>query len=214
MDFLYYETYHLQIFRRVVACLYKDLGGIIMRSNAIKKLVFMALFTGLTTLGTMAITVPMPFTGGYVHLGDPIVILSGILLGPVYGAIAAGLGSALADILLSWAFYAPATFIVKAALAFFVGLAYHKINGDTREMDVKVRSVYHAVVAYIIIVGGYFITDFTLFYLLPAQMGGDSAIAVASFMIGPNSLQIGFGIVVSLLLRPLLVKPFKQIYHL
>ena len=58
-----------------------------------------ALMAAMACVATMVIKIPIPATGGYINLGDCIVLLSGIILGPVYGGIAAGLGSALADLL-------------------------------------------------------------------------------------------------------------------
>ena len=57
-----------------------------------------ALFADLTAVTTM---IHFHFPGvptGYVNLGDCLVIVSGILLGPVYGGAAAGIGSALVDL--------------------------------------------------------------------------------------------------------------------
>ena len=45
-----------------------------------KKLVLSALFMALTCVATMSIRIPTPGTGGYIHPGDAIVILSGALL--------------------------------------------------------------------------------------------------------------------------------------
>lgn len=60
------------------------------------KLVFAALFAALTTVATMFIHYTT--LKGYIHLGDCMVLLSGFLLGPVYGAAAGGIGSMLADV--------------------------------------------------------------------------------------------------------------------
>ena len=48
-------------------------------------MVFAALFAALACVATMSLHIPTPGTGGYIHPGDAIVVLSGILLGPVYG---------------------------------------------------------------------------------------------------------------------------------
>ena len=50
----------------------------------LKKYVLSALFAALCCIATMLIQCPSP-TGGYIHLGDGFVILSGIILGPIYG---------------------------------------------------------------------------------------------------------------------------------
>ncbi len=44
---------------------------------------------------TMFPQIPTPATNGYVHLGDSLVLVSAWALGPVYGPLAAGIGSAL-----------------------------------------------------------------------------------------------------------------------
>lgn len=82
-----------------------------------KDLALTALFIAMCTLATMFIRIPLP-TSGYANLGDAFVLLAGWILGPLYGAIAAGLGSALAD-LLGYPIYAPITLIIKFLVAFF-----------------------------------------------------------------------------------------------
>ena len=97
-----------------------------MTDYKIKNLTTTALFMALTAIATMIIKIPTPGTGGYVHLGDAFVILSGILLGPIYGAIAGGMGSALADLLSGYFIYVPITFFIKALIGAGVGVIYHK----------------------------------------------------------------------------------------
>lgn len=70
------------------------------------KLVLTALMVCLVLLATYIIKIPSPFTQGYVHLGDTMIFLSVLLLGKKGGAAAAGLGSALADLLGGYAAYA------------------------------------------------------------------------------------------------------------
>lgn len=99
-----------------------------MMSNKTLKLVTAALLAALTCIATMIIQIPTPVTSGYIHLGDGFVILSGILLGPAYGAAAAGIGSMLADLLSGYAAYAPITLTVKALAALFASLIFHALQ--------------------------------------------------------------------------------------
>ena len=64
-----------------------------MTNEKLKKLILTALFAALACIATMIMKIPTPGTGGYIHVGDAIVILSGVVLGPWYGFAAAGLGS-------------------------------------------------------------------------------------------------------------------------
>lgn len=58
-----------------------------------REIVLTALFAALACVATMVIRIPTPATSGYIHPGDAIVILCGLILGPRYGFLAAGLGS-------------------------------------------------------------------------------------------------------------------------
>ena len=76
-----------------------------------KKLAFAALFATLCCVATLIVSVPLP--NGYFNTGDVFVLLSGWCLGPIYGAAAAAVGSALADVWSGFALYAPATFFYQ-----------------------------------------------------------------------------------------------------
>ena len=91
-----------------------------MKDKTIKKLVFAALFAALSCVATMVIRIPTPI-GGYIHAGDAVVLLSAFLLGPWWGAAAAGLGSALADLIAAYGLYVPGTFVIKFIVALLAG---------------------------------------------------------------------------------------------
>ena len=84
--------------------------------NTTKKIVTAALFASLVCVATMIVKIPSPMKG-YLNLGDCVVLLCGWLLSPLYGFLAAGLGSALADLFSGYIIYAPATFIIKGGMA-------------------------------------------------------------------------------------------------
>ena len=69
-----------------------------MRDANIKKLVLAALMAALTYVATSIVQIPSPMQG-YVNLGDCIVLLSGWILGPWWGAAAGGIGSMLVDLI-------------------------------------------------------------------------------------------------------------------
>ena len=92
-----------------------------MKHEQVKNLTLAAMFAALCCVATMVIQVPSPMNG-YVNLGDCFVLLSGFLLGPFWGAAAAGIGSMMADILLSYAHYAPGTFVIKGCMAIAAAL--------------------------------------------------------------------------------------------
>lgn len=120
-----------------------------------KKLVVTALLAALTTVSTMVIQIPLPF--GYVNLGDMFVLLSAFVLGSWYGVISAGIGSALADIILGYAIYAPGTFVIKGLMAFVAGIIV-KIFSHKCKSKIILYTI-AGLVAEVIMVIGYFFYD-------------------------------------------------------
>ena len=126
----------------------------------------------LTCAATMVVRVPAP-SGGYMNLGDTLVLLSAWLLGPWYGAAAAGIGSALAD-LIGYPLYAPATLLIKGGMAIIAGLLLRK--GKSRLLP--------TLPAEALMVVGYWVFDGILTGSLPGAAAG----------IPSNLVQAGFGI--------------------
>jgi uncharacterized membrane protein len=93
-----------------------------------------AIFSGLICVLTMIVSIPIPATQGYINIGDAGVMICGLLFGPIIGGFSGGIGSALADMLLGFTFYAPGTLIIKGLEGFLVGLIanpkryYKKLN--------------------------------------------------------------------------------------
>ena len=118
--------------------------------HPIRKIVMAALFAALCCAATMVIQIPSPMQG-YVNLGDCVVLLSGWMLGPWYGLAAAGIGAAMADVLLSYAHYAPGTLVINGLMALVCGLlAARRTEGGF------VRRVISGAAAEVLMVAGYF----------------------------------------------------------
>lgn len=89
------------------------------------KIAAVAVFGALVFVSNM-ISVPIPVAIGDVsriHMGNIFCLLSGFVLGPVGGGLAAGIGSALYDLTNpAYIASAPFTFAFKFLLAFVCGL--------------------------------------------------------------------------------------------
>ena len=96
--------------------------------NKTQTMVKGALLAALTTVATMVIHIPSP-TNGFVNLGDCFVLLAGWLLGPFWGFLAGGIGSAMADMLLGYTHYVPGTFIIKGLTALIAAVLFEKLKG-------------------------------------------------------------------------------------
>ncbi len=166
------------------------------RGSNIKKLTVSSLLAALTCLGTLAVLNYSP-AGGYIHLGDCLVLLSGFLMGPLWGGIAAGLGAALTDLILGCAAYIPATFLIKWGVAAVAVL----VAGAPRWGDrcATVKCAIGAVAGECLMVGGYFVYELLLY-----GVGG----AVAGVI--PNVIQGTAGAIAAMLL----VVPIKKIKYL
>ena len=99
---------------------------------------YAALFAALTCVMTMIVKIPVPATGGYVNLGDCVVLLAGWVLGPMYGGAAAGLGSMLADLVSGYPLYAPGTFVIKACMAVCAWAVFRAAAGEKRGLAARI----------------------------------------------------------------------------
>ena len=147
-----------------------------------KKIVVAALMTALVCVATMIIKVPSPLKG-YLNLGDCIVLLSGWMLPPGYGFLAAGLGSALADLFSGYATYAPATFIIKGAMALIAFMCFKLMNKRIGKLPSQLIG---GVLAEIAMVMGYFVFEGFLYGFIPSLVNvpANAIQGVAGIIIG------------------------------
>jgi uncharacterized membrane protein len=80
------------------------------------------LLAGAVAALTIVIRVPIPGTGGYLNFGDVGVVFCGLFLGRRWGALAGGLGSALADLIGGFFIFIPITLIAKGLEGYLAGL--------------------------------------------------------------------------------------------
>lgn len=157
-----------------------------MRNQALKAIVLIV----VVMLTTMLVKVPLP-TRGYFNFGDVAVVFAGLVLGaPVirksikeenYNGIwiaflVGGLGSALADILGGFAFFAPITFLAKSLEASWAALAS------------STKGISHALALFI--GGSFMVLSYFALEALSPSIGMQGAVAE----IIPNLIQAGGGI--------------------
>lgn len=160
-------------------------------NNNLKKLILAALFAALSCVATMSIRIPTPGTGGYIHPGDAIVILSGVILGPVWGFLAGGIGSALSDLIGGYFIYVPITFVIKGLVALAAGLLYQKVGKNQKSRYIAV--ILSGVADIILVAGGYFVCEFFIY-------GAGAAASIPA-----NIIQGVGGLVISCILYPILI---------
>lgn len=129
------------------------------QKNTTQKIVMAALLASLACVATMIIKIPSPMKG-YLNLGDCVVLIAGWMLSPAYGFLAAGLGSALADLFSGYVIYAPATFFIKGLMAF---TAFHGFELVHKKLSNQPARIISGMAAEIIMVLGYFLFEGVLY---------------------------------------------------
>ena len=160
-----------------------------------KKIVMAALMAALACVATMIIKIPSPLKG-YLNLGDCIVLTAGWLLSPTYGFLAAGLGSALADVFSGYVTYAPATFIIKGLMALIAFYGFKLLNKKIGNLPSRIIS---GIVAEIVMILGYFVFEGFLYGFIPSAVN-----------IPANGVQGIAGLVIGILLMKMSAIPMHK----
>jgi uncharacterized membrane protein len=162
-----------------------------MMKNRTGRIVITSLLAALVCVATMVIKIPSPLKG-YLNLGDCIVLTAGWLLHPAYGFLAAGLGSALADILSGYVVYAPATFVIKGLMAI---TAYYLFKLLKKKFAVLPSRIISGLAADILMILGYYVFEGFMYGFVPSAVN-----------IPANGVQGIAGLVVGILLMKVFEK--------
>ena len=107
------------------------------RNYILRYIIYLAVFTALVFVATIAIAIPMPTgVGAYLNFGDIVIFIASALLGPWGGLVAGGIGSMLADIVYA-PIFAPLTLIVKGTEGLIVGLVVYLLRKAFRQEKVQ-----------------------------------------------------------------------------
>ena len=153
-----------------------------------KKIVIAALFAALTCVATMIIKIPSPLKG-YINLGDCMVLLAGWMLSPFYGFLAAGLGSALADVFSGYFTYAPATFIIKGLMALIAFYGFKLLHNKIGNLPSRIIT---GILAEIMMILGYFVFEGFLYGFVPSLVNipANGVQGIAGLIIGVILIKI------------------------
>lgn len=156
-----------------------------------KRIVTAALIAALACVATMIIKIPSPLKG-YLNLGDCIVLLAGWILWPAYSFVAAGLGSALADLFSGYIIYAPATFIIKGLMAL---IAFYGFKLTHKKLGSLPSRIISGVAAEVMMILGYFVFEGFMYGFIPSAV---------------NILPNGFQGIAGLIMGVVLMKVFEK----
>jgi uncharacterized membrane protein len=182
----------------------KTLKGYFLPSNPLI-ISLIGIFTALTYVVTAFIQVPIPATGGYINVGDLMVMFTALLFGPIVGGISGGVGPMFADIFSPYYVYAPATLIIKGIEGFLIGFISNPKDKSSR---ISYRDVFAVIIGGLLIPFGYFIFEA---YIL------NFGVPVALVEVPGNFFQFGFAAIASILLitasRKNIIKSMPQVFN-
>ncbi len=87
-----------------------------------------AVYTAVTFIATALLAVEIPATGGYFNLGEAAIYTIAFIAPPLVAGIAGGLGPAIADIVLGYGVFAPATLVIKFTEGYVVSHLIRRIE--------------------------------------------------------------------------------------
>lgn len=125
-----------------------------MKHLKVKQLTLVGVMAALVFVMTYFPKVPVPVTGGYVHLGDGAIFLATLLLGPL-GIPAAAIGSGLSDLIGGYMVYVIPTVAIKALMA-LVAWKLHRPG-------CWLRAAVAFTLAEVVMVAGYFLLETALY---------------------------------------------------
>ena len=142
-----------------------------------------------------------------LHMGNVFCSLSGILLGPVYGGLAGGLGAFFYDFTNPlYVAEAPITLFNKFFIGFFAGLIAHKGGHYGEKTSLNFLGALVGNIAYIILYyGKNFISEYFLL-----RLETETIIANMIVRLSVSAIQIPLTLVVTIVLAPFFLKAIQK----
>ncbi len=173
-----------------------------------KKIVLTGLLAALTCVGSaLRITLPLDIAGTTsFHLGNILCALSGILLGPWWGGLAAGLGSAIYD-MFNPLFISECwmTFLMKFAYGLAAGLVISIGCGEWKYLKALFATIAGAAVYAIL----YLVKSYLYDGLLLAGLESGAALATVVMKLPAT----GFNMAVAIVIAPVLAIAIRRALH-
>lgn len=178
-----------------------------MKNYSVKKLVLNGLMIALVFIATYFTRIPTPLPGGYFNLGDAVIMLAAVFLGPVGGLVAGAIGSSLADLAFGSLLFAPITLVVKGLEGLIIGLIALKYKQKTDNRQGNSAAFHYRLIlalftGAVVMVLGYFCAEAFILSFFDEAFGWLAAVTELL----PNSIQGGLSAVLGYILVMLLSK--------
>ncbi len=156
---------------------------------SVELLVKVAVMAAITFVSAYVLHVPY-INGNVLHLGDGMVFIGAVILGPVWGAVSAAIGMSLFDVISGYAVWAPFTFVIKAVMALVAGLFAAGLRAEVVKRSAWVKALIGMILGALLMVAGYYVAEGLLY--------GNWKTPV--LMIPGNLAQSGFGVIVGMVI--------------
>ncbi len=153
-----------------------------MKQWNVRTTALVVVMIAVTATLTWLVQVPVPATGGYIHLGDMAANFAALAFGPGIGFLIAGGGMAIADLLGGYIAFAPVTLIVHGLQGAVVGYLGKKHRPWIMLLAGAIGGM--------IVVAGYFLYE----WLILAQ-GSQAGLNAALVEVPGNILQVSIGLI-------------------
>ena len=134
-----------------------------MHTKDTRRMVLCAICIAVCFVVTRFLAVPALYTKGYVNLGDVTVLLIAYIIGGSYGALSAGIGSCMADASMSFYYYVPATFVIKALMVLIADFFFEHAKKKSSKKLMFLWIVSGVIIAEVFMVAGYFLYELILY---------------------------------------------------
>ena len=173
-----------------------------------KKMVWIGVMAALSCVATMflKVEIPTPIGKTMFHFGDVFCLAASMMLGPVAGGLAGGIGMFFADIFMGWADSAVFTFVFKFIEGFVCGVIAYSFKRHGNKLGFNIIGSVSGTVVYIALyLGKKFVENFLLHHAAIETVLADLAVKCTT-----SSIKGVVSVVVAIVLTVLLKKALKK----
>lgn len=173
-----------------------------------KKMVWIGVMAALSCVATMflKVEIPTPIGKTMFHFGDVFCLAASMLLGPIAGGLAGGIGMFFADIFMGWADSAVFTFVFKFIEGFICGIIAYSFRRYGNKLVFNIVGAVSGTVVYIALyLGKKFVENYMLHHAALETVLADLAVKCTT-----SSFKGIVSVVVSVVLTVLLKKALKK----
>lgn len=184
------------------------------RKITVQEITLIGLMAAMVYVASAFLQIPIPTAIGNtrIHMGNVMCLLSGLLLGPMWGGMAAGIGSAFFDLTNpAYITSAPFTFAFKFLMAWVCGILYKKWKNKGKTVLYSALSGAAGAVTYVILyLSKNFIEDYIVLSLplqgVMVDIGQKGIVSLANGIIA-----VIVAVPLSMAIRPAIAKMLNQV---